>query len=377
MTNTLVPTALTLNLPGVLTQVSLELRPNIPYEQWEGIYRELSVMEKGVQWWLGDALNYGEKQYGEIYTQAIETTGLDYGTLANYKYVASRITFSRRREKLSFGHHQNVASLDSEQQALWLEQAENNKWSVMRLREEIEATKQPAPPPSLIGFQEETLTVDEVAENVFEALGALPEEKQVEVITKLVEAAEGDTVKSKRIKKAISEVVKKAAHVSHNSGEQEWYTPPEFILAARAVMGEIDLDPASSKKAQETVQAATYYTIEDDGLTKEWQGRTWMNPPYTAGLVDKFLAKLCRHYAEEDVPEAIVLVNNATETDWFQCAADHASAIGFPDGRVKFICPEGEKGAPLQGQALLYFGQNPELFKTHFQPFGFCVEVSA
>jgi len=34
------------------------------------------------------------------------------------------------------------------------------------------------------------------------------------------------------------------AHVSYNSGENEWYTPPEFIASAREVLGTISLDPA-------------------------------------------------------------------------------------------------------------------------------------
>jgi len=61
-------------------------------------------------------------------------------------------------------------------------------------------------------------------------------------------------------------------HVSKNSGENEWYTPVQFIDAARLVMGSIDLDPASSERANETVQATTFYTKEDDGLSKTWCG---------------------------------------------------------------------------------------------------------
>jgi len=40
------------------------------------------------------------------------------------------------------------------------------------------------------------------------------------------------------------------AHVSYNSRENEWYTPPEFIASAREVLGSIDIDPASSDKAE-------------------------------------------------------------------------------------------------------------------------------
>ena len=57
-------------------------------------------------------------------------------------------------------------------------------------------------------------------------------------------------------------------------------------------MGGIDLDPASSAKAQETVKAGAYMTAADDGLDVVWEGRVWLNPPYEKGLVDRFIAYL-------------------------------------------------------------------------------------
>jgi phage N-6-adenine-methyltransferase len=163
-------------------------------------------------------------------------------------------------------------------------------------------------------------------------------------------------------------------HVAHNSGDNEWYTPPEYIEAARAVMGSFDLDPASSAVANKVVQAKAYLTAEDNGLTFEWAGQVWMNPPYAGHLIGEFAAKLCQHFGDGEVVEAIVLVNNATETGWFQEMASLASAICFPRGRVKFWHPE-KQSMPLQGQAVLYFGHNQEGFREAFERFGFIAAI--
>lgn len=166
--------------------------------------------------------------------------------------------------------------------------------------------------------------------------------------------------------------VERKPHVSNNSGNNEWYTPAEYIDAARYVMGSIDLDPASSDVANQTVKAVTYYTIDNDGLQHKWFGRVWMNPPYASGFVDKFTEKLTKHYNDGDVEEAIVLVNNATETTWFQQMANVCKVICFPRRRVKFIDVDGNpSGAPLQGQAILYMGSNIDEFADVFGKFGF------
>lgn len=170
----------------------------------------------------------------------------------------------------------------------------------------------------------------------------------------------------------VEKAVTNNTHVSNNSGENEWYTPPEFLNSAIEVMGGIDLDPASSEKANENVCAEVFYTEKDDGLSKDWSGRVWMNPPYAQPLMNQFAEKLCDSLG--DVTQAIVLVNNATETNWFQSMASKCTAICFPSKRIKFIDKTGERtGAPLQGQAFLYFGDNVESFAYEFSQHGLVV----
>jgi phage N-6-adenine-methyltransferase len=165
----------------------------------------------------------------------------------------------------------------------------------------------------------------------------------------------------------------KMAHVGRATGEHEWYTPREYIEAAEKVLGAIDLDPASSDAAQKVIKAKQYFTKGDDGLTKEWTGRVWLNPPYNLNLIGKFTAKLRQHYQDGDITSALLLVNNATETTWFQEVARHASSICLLAGRIRFLDEEGNAvGAPLQGQAILYFGRDVNSFERELGNFGLC-----
>lgn len=160
-------------------------------------------------------------------------------------------------------------------------------------------------------------------------------------------------------------------HVTHNSGNNEWYTPAEYIEAARKVLGEIDLDPASSLKANEIVQAKYLLTAEDNGLEHPWYGRVWMNPPYGSEIIQKFTNKFALHVRNGDIEEGIVLVNNATETVWFNQLVEVANAIVFPRGRIRYWRAEDEKtNSPLQGQAILYAGPKPSVFLDTFRDFG-------
>ena len=100
-----------------------------------------------------------------------------------------------------------------------------------------------------------------------------------------------------------------------------------------------------------------------------------MNPPYASDLIGKFCEKLAEQYRSGNTVEAIVLVNNATETNWFNALIECAAAVVFPKGRVRYTTPHGEMGAPLQGQAVIYVGKNPEKFLTEFRPLGWGAEL--
>ena len=170
---------------------------------------------------------------------------------------------------------------------------------------------------------------------------------------------------------------KSQPHVAKATGQNEWYTPPEYIAPVRKVLGDIDLDPASSEIANKIVGAKQFYTKEDNGLDKHWGGRVFMNPPYATNLIKQFVNKFVLHRERGDITSGIVLVNNATETKWFQLLLRYLDVICFPQRRLRFLDPEGNPGAPLQGQVFVYFGNNPDIFCQEFSRFGgLCLSVS-
>jgi len=200
----------------------------------------------------------------------------------------------------------------------------------------------------------------------------VPEENRAEVWAEVVETAPRNDAGAPVVTaRHVEAVVEKRAHVANNSGENEWYTPPAFTAAAREVMGEIDLDPASCETANASVQAAQIYTASDNGLEQPWSGRVWMNPPYAQPLIAEFCNALIKHIACQTVTQACVLVNNGTETAWGQQLIANASAVCFPKSRIRFVDKEGKpSGAPLQGQMICYFGASVDEFSWEFSKFG-------
>ncbi|WP_270094315.1 LmbU family transcriptional regulator [Nonomuraea sp. SYSU D8015] len=118
-------------------RTGLQFPNRLEFPIWERIGKQISLISDSSAWWLGDWLIYGEKEYADRYRMAIEQTSLDYQTLRNYAWVARRFSLSRRRDKLSFAHHAEVAALSQTDQDLWLQRAEHFGWSRNRLRREL------------------------------------------------------------------------------------------------------------------------------------------------------------------------------------------------------------------------------------------------
>ncbi|MDV3706643.1 adenine methyltransferase [Elizabethkingia anophelis] len=119
----------------------------------------------------------------------------------------------------------------------------------------------------------------------------------------------------------------------NKAGKDEWLTPPEIIKA----LGGFDLDPCSPINRPWST-ANKHFTIEDDGLIQDWNGRVWCNPPY--GDAAKLWLNKCADYGN-----AIALTFARTETRmFFDFVWSKADAVLFIKGRLKFYHITGVKG---------------------------------
>lgn len=233
---------------------------------------------------------------------------------------------------------------------------------------ELLGPAKPGPPDKSSPASEDSLTPN--ARHDFRAMAA-PEVRE-RIVETIRTATESDTLSRAALLREAKP--SNATQVTNNSGHIEWYTPAEFVDAARTVMGGIDLDPASCADANKVIRAERFYGEADNGLAQEWSGRVWMNPPYANGTIDKFCTKLRDAYVGDQISEAVVLVNSATETGWFQSLGRVANAICFPSRRISFWRPDRDVTMTgLQGQAFLYFGEHVKEFRGRFSQFGLTV----
>lgn len=154
--------------------------------------------------------------------------------------------------------------------------------------------------------------------------------------------------------------------VHYSSETPEWGTPQKIIKRVISVFGKIDLDPCSDGV---TVPAATHYTVKDDGLSLDWGGRVYMNPPYGREIAD-WTEYLCDQYECGNIQEAIALVPSRTDTKWFRGLKHYPRC--FIWGRLHF---SGCKNAAPFPSMVVYLGPNSRAFCQAFGDIGDVYEI--
>ena len=135
----------------------------------------------------------------------------------------------------------------------------------------------------------------------------------------------------------------------------EWATPPEIVTEMEAEFGPFDLDPCARP---ETTKAAYYYAKDIDGLTQEWFGRVWLNPPYSEP--SKWMKKTVEELQAGRVSLVVALLPTAVDTGWFHDFVLPYAEVRYRRGRIKFLGWEGLPiGSPTAGSLFAIYRSTP------------------
>lgn len=190
--------------------------------------------------------------------------------------------------------------------------------------------------------------------------------QQRETWARVVETAPEGKVTAAHVQAVVDEIAHPVIQESkmgvHFSSEtDEWYTPPEIISRVQ-ILFPIDLDPCSNPN--KSVPALRHFTKGDNGLSRVWGGRVYMNPPYGREIVD-WVMKLCEEHEVGNVSEAIALVPARTDTEWFGQFRNYA--ICFIHGRLRFSGMDNSAPFP---SAAVYLGGRLQAFHEAFSEIG-------
>jgi hypothetical protein len=142
-------------------------------------------------------------------------------------------------------------------------------------------------------------------------------------------------------------------HHSARSATDEWLTPPGIVDALGGWQS-FDLDPCAPAP-QPYPTAKRVYTARQNGLSLPWDGRVYLNPPYSPKLLTAFLSRMCDH------GRGTALIFARTETDaFFRFVWDRATAVLFLRGRINFHHLDGTRAKANSGapSVLIAYGMD-------------------
>lgn len=131
------------------------------------------------------------------------------------------------------------------------------------------------------------------------------------------------------------------SHQSARALSTTWLTPPGIL----APLGLFDLDPCAAPDPRPWPTAGTHWTVADDGLSREWFGRVWLNPPFRPREhVLAFMRRMVAH----GTGTALLFARTETQL-FFETVWREATAVLFLRGRPHFHRPDGLRAAANSG----------------------------
>ena len=150
-----------------------------------------------------------------------------------------------------------------------------------------------------------------------------------------------------------------------HDGEDSQDTPESFFRPIARRVGGFDLDPCASQTSD---LADRNVTKDEDGLSMDWYGKVWMNPPYSD--VSSWMEYANKQHVARKTDLIVFLVYARTGTRWYHWYARVADLLCFVQGRLTF--GNGEYSAPAPSLLGVY-GHAPEELRRHLVSVGHVV----
>lgn len=136
----------------------------------------------------------------------------------------------------------------------------------------------------------------------------------------------------------------------HFSSATDMWATPQDVFDRYAAIYNFTTDVCA---VAENAKCTHYFTPEIDGLSQEWKGVLWMNPPYGRGI--GAWMKKAHDAARDNGATVVCLVPARTDTAWWHDYAAHGD-VEFLRGRLKF---GGHKNSAPFPSAIVVFKGMP------------------
>lgn len=131
------------------------------------------------------------------------------------------------------------------------------------------------------------------------------------------------------------------------SSETDMWETPQWLFDELKEDFNFDLDVCATP---ENAKCEKYFTKEDDGLSQEWEGVCWMNPPY-GREIGKWVKKAHDSWKYNGAT-VVCLLPARTDTKWFHEYIYDRAFIRFIKGRLKF--GDAKNNAPFPSMLVVF-----------------------